>query len=117
MPTPVKAAPAKGKAQPETKATRSTVSARDQFDKVLAVISKAPAEGISLKDLSTATGLTYRQLHNVTWRMEGSPKQGKVTKPDEVLVHRTGETTSVRYTPGKPAKALTFRGKYVVKGQ
>jgi hypothetical protein len=114
MPTPTKAAPAKGE---DTKAARSTVSAKDQFEKVLAVISKAPEGGVSLKDLSTATGLTYRQLHNVTWRMEGSPKEGRVTKPDEAIVHRTGDTTAVRYAPGKAPKAPTFRGKYVVKGQ
>lgn len=91
----------------ETKAQRTTVSAPTQFDRVMGFITKAGEEGITLKDLSEKTGLPYRVVHNVTWRLEGSPaikdnaskgiKIGDVQKADEVRAKRVGKGRTVRY--------------------
>lgn len=91
----------------ESKPERTTVSAPTQFDRVMAVITKAGPEGATLKAISEATGLGYRVVHNVTWRLEGSPavrdnpkksvKVGDVQKPDEVKAQRVGEGRTVKY--------------------
>jgi hypothetical protein len=44
-------------------------------DTVEATIVQAGPQGIELVDLEQATGLRYRVLHNVTWRLE---QQGRV---------------------------------------
>lgn len=81
----------------EAKPKRSTVRADGELQgKVLAVIEAAGEDGITLKALSDALGIRTRVLHNVTWKLEGSPEvkaeadtpKGEPRKPDEVRVKR-----------------------------
>lgn len=46
-------------------------------DAVETAIVRAGPAGIDLVDLEPATGLRYRVLHNVTWRLE---QQGRVAR-------------------------------------
>lgn len=91
----------------ESTPKRVTVSAPAQFDNVMQAITEAGDEGITLKALSEATGLPYRVVHNVTWRLEGSPevrpnnkagrKLGEPAKPDEAKIQRVGKGRTVLY--------------------
>lgn len=109
-----KAATPTAKAQPKStskpKTTRTTVFATTEFDKVLKAVKAAGGAGISLKLLSEKTGLRARVVHNVTWRMEGSPeihdnaktKLGVPRKPMERSIHRkSGTGRSVVYVNGR----------------
>jgi hypothetical protein len=75
------------KAEPEAKPEASKVRATDVLEDVFKAIDKAGPEGISLKALEDATGVRYRVLHNVTWRLEVR----------EERIHRVGEGRKVLY--------------------
>ena len=77
------------------------------FVKVLDTLTKAGSTGLTLKELEDKTGLPYRSVHNITWRLEGSPKDGKI-KLDEVKIKRisTGPVTYAVKAPGQPATAF-----------
>ena len=74
----------------------------------------------TLKDITATTGLPYRVVHNLTWRMEGSPKGGTLTKREEATIKRVNTGRTVEY--GRIAKGEstaftpTMRGKYATKG-
>jgi hypothetical protein len=71
MATKSQAKPApEAKVEPETKPETSKVRATDVLEDVFKAIDKAGPDGIGLKALEEATGLRYRVLHNVTWRLE-----------------------------------------------
>jgi hypothetical protein len=64
-------------------------------DSVEAAIVPAGPDGIELVDLEQATGLRYRVLHNVTWRLE---QQGRVpgVAASRPLCRQTAATSNVR---------------------
>lgn len=86
MPNTTRESKGTTKASKSTKATKATkveeakeeaparIRAMDVQDKVLEAIKDAGKDGISLKDLVEVTGIRYRVLHNVTWKLEGSPE-------------------------------------------
>jgi hypothetical protein len=101
-----KATPAKGKG--EDKPSRSTTDAMAVAPDVVAFLKKAGTKGATLTEISEATNLRGRVVHNVTWRLEGSPevrdkeKFGTLRKPDERQIHRlSGTGRNVRYALGK----------------
>lgn len=87
--------PTEGEAKPES----TRISAATVEGQVYEAIQAAGEDGITLKDLEETTGLRYRVLHNVTWRLEGGPsKDGSTRKyPDNVKVQRVGAGRTVRY--------------------
>lgn len=110
------------KAQPESKPERTTVKAEDHFDEVITFVRKQGAKGATLKAIAEATKLSGRIVHNVCWRLEGSPeihegakvKRGVPRKPDERKLQRrsgTGRSVVMELVPTtrrasrKPAKA------------
>jgi hypothetical protein len=101
MPTPKKATTAK-KAATKAETKRSTQRADQHFPTVLQAL-KGKKDGLTLKQLEDATGIDYRVLHNVTWRLEGSPEVrnkarfGEINKPTERAIERVGEGRTVRY--------------------
>lgn len=79
-------------------------------------VVKAKKGQATLKDIVEGTGLSYRVVHNLTWRMEGSPKNGSFTKKDEAVIRRTNLDRKVTY--GLKPKGMatpTMRGKYATK--
>lgn len=74
----------------------------------------------TLKDITNTTKLPYRVVHNVTWRMEGSPKGGTLTKREEAMIKRVNTSRKVEYaliTKGESTKFTpTMRGKYATRG-
>lgn len=86
--------------------------------RVLKAIKAAGAEGISLKDLESKTGIRYRILHNVTWVMEGSPREGTLAHRDQKVIKRVNTGRTVLYAAlakGEPEDP-TMRGKYATRG-
>jgi hypothetical protein len=84
-----------------------------EVKKVLDIVGKAGPEGITLKELEAKSGLRYRVVHNITWRLEGSPKEGKRAHLDEWKLIRVNTDSKVRYGL-KPAGTpnVEMRGKY-----
>lgn len=91
---------------------RSTQKAEVHFPAVIAAL-KGKKDGLTLKALEEATGVEYRVLHNVTWRLEGSPevrnkaKFGELRDPEGRKIQRVGEGRTVRYAlvPTKARRA------------
>jgi hypothetical protein len=104
--SPAKPSP-EAKAEPEAKPETSKVRATDVLEDVFKAIDKAGPEGIGLKALGEATGLRYRVLHNVTWRLEVKDER----------IHRVGEERKVLYAAveAKPARKLRAPGKPAAK--
>lgn len=105
----------------EDKPARTTVAADTQFDTVLGAVKAAGKDGITLAELVQTTGLPYRVVHNVTWRLEGSPKQGSTTKPDERKIARVNTDRKVRYAmpryqPTGAKAPLVMAGKFATTG-
>lgn len=110
-------APAETKAenteQAEKKGRKSSVVTESVVKKITEVVTKAGAEGMTLNDIKEATGLTYRQVHNATWRMEGSPTRGLAKKPDERVLSRVNTDRKVRYAlrdKGTPEPVMRNEG-------
>lgn len=87
---------------------RKTEKASDHFETVVAALKAAGRDGLSLTALGEQTGIKPRVLHNVCWRLEGSPevrdkdKYGELRKPAERQIHRKDGTGSrVVYVVGK----------------
>jgi len=71
----------------------STASLEGEHDDVVhAVLLRAGSAGLSLGELETETGLRYRVLHNVTWRLEQQSR-----------AHRLPALRPIRYVAG-PAR-------------
>jgi hypothetical protein len=109
------------KAQPES-AKRTTVKAEDHFDDVLAFVRKQGAKGATLKAIAEATNLPGRVVHNITWRLEGSPeihegkavKLGQPRKPDQVRLQRrsgTGRSVVYELVPSKSRRTTKATAK------
>lgn len=124
---PAKKAPAKSAAAKSTTkpaegeqakpARKSSVVTDATIAKVTQAVKSAGKEGATLSDLVSATGLTYRQVHNATWRMEGSPKDGACRKPEERVISRINTDRKVRYVlreAGTPTPVM--RGKFATRG-
>ena len=93
-----------------------SVQAKSQYEAVLAKVKAAGAQGITIGDLAKATGLPYRVVHNVTWRMEGGPKDGSLKHPDEKVIKRVNTDRKVLYAVfGKGDPTPTMRGVYATK--
>lgn len=107
----------KAEAKGEDKPERSTVAAKGEFDKVLARVKAAGKAGIGLADLAKATGLPYRVVHNITWRMEGSPKDGALRKPEERVIVRVNTDRKVLYAIRPKGTGFSMRGIYATKAQ
>jgi hypothetical protein len=101
MPTTKPSTAKKAASKAEAK-TRTTVRAEVHFPAVLEAL-KGKKDGMTLQEMVAATKVDYRILHNVTWRLEGSPevrdktKIGELRKPDEKRIQRVGEGRTVRY--------------------
>jgi hypothetical protein len=103
MPAPTKDS-SKGqadKAQPESsKSKRTTVKAEAYFKPAVEFVRSQGKTGATLKQIASALKLSGRVVHNLGWRLEGSPEihEGKSTKlgsprkPDEVQLRRRGGT-------------------------
>lgn len=110
------------KAQPESK--RTTVKAEDYFAPAVEFVRKQGAKGATLKQIAEALNLRGRIVHNLGWRLEGSPeihegakvKRGVPRKPDEVrLQRRSGTGRSVVYELAKPARSRRQATKATAK--
>jgi hypothetical protein len=66
-------------------------------EKVFSAIKAAGREGITLKELCDKTGLRYRVVHNLTWRMEGGPVEGELKHPTQRTIKRVNLDRTVRY--------------------
>lgn len=87
------------------------------FVKVLDTLTKAGKDGLTLGELSEKTGIPYRAVHNITWRLEGSPKDGRV-KTEEQKIKRVSRGP-VRYAvilPGQPRTTFLRDPKTVEAG-
>jgi hypothetical protein len=85
--------------------------------KVLEAI-KAGKGTATLKDIVSKTGLPYRVVHNVTWRMEGAPRQGTLLHREEAVIRRTnlGRTVTYGVRPKGDSTANTENHKYATRG-
>lgn len=97
------------------KSSTSTPTLTTNEVKVLDIIKKSP-KGITLKDLEVKSGLRYRVIHNLTWRLEGGPKDGNLTLPKHI--QRVNVSRGVLYAPLKrgQSKDPNMSGKYATRG-
>lgn len=84
-------------------------------DRVLEVIRKAGRGGITLAEIVEKTGIPYRKVHNITWRLEGGPKEGELRHPEDRKARRVnGSERTVRYAAGTDP-AFDMRGVYATR--
>lgn len=95
---------------------RKTIRAEAYFGKAFDLVKAAGEDGIKVADVAKGLGLTYRQTHNVLWRMEGAPQNGVLKHEDQRTVTRTGEGASAIYKPRKAGDSVNMKGKYATKG-
>jgi hypothetical protein len=72
----------------------------------------------TLKDIVESTGLRYRVVHNLTWRMEGAPRNGTLLHREEAVIRRTnlGRTVTYGVRPKGDTTANTESRKYATRG-
>jgi hypothetical protein len=68
-------------------------------DKVHAALLEAGEAGLTLRELEAVTGIRYRVLHNVTWRLE---QQSRARRVDRSRPIRYVATRSVGMRPAIP---------------
>lgn len=110
------AKPETAKAQPESKPSRTTVKAEDYFQPAIAFVRSQGKKGATLKQIAEKLNLRGRVVHNLGWRLEGSPeihdgkavKLGQPRKPAEVFLRRrsgTGRSVVYEIAPASARKA------------